>query len=164
VSHFEFFIRSLLQLCSYLVQQLPASYKVLIKPNVFLSAFSIEDQDGTRVSVQPWAAAPDGSAYDTNIEVSSDSTIVENRQENGTSHVSNGQTNMIVLQHEVAFQWIVLQEKQYPILPVVELPDFQNIRDGITLGPHGIRRTKKSKAKINAGMIQKFFVQIRNKI
>jgi hypothetical protein len=43
---------------------------------------------------------------------------------------------------------------------VVELPDFQNMRDGITLGPHGIRRTKKSKVTINAGMIQKLFVQI----
>lgn len=160
MSHFEFFIRSLLQLCSYLVQQLPASYKVLIKPDVFLSAFSIEDKDGTRVSVQPWATAPDGSAYDTNIEVSSESTLNQNRQGNRTSHVSNGQTNSTVLRHELALQWIALQEKRYKFLPVAELPDFQNMRDGIALGPHGIRQTKKSGAKMNAGMIQKFFMQI----
>lgn len=67
-SHFNFFVRSLLQLCSYLIQQLPSQYKITIKPDIFLSAFTME-ADGDRVQATPWPGAPDGSAYDTDIEL-----------------------------------------------------------------------------------------------
>ena len=106
-SHFNFFVRGLLQLCSYLIQQLPSRYKITINTDLFLSAFTMEDDNGEQVQATSWSGAPDGSAYDTNVDagvdsavntmdVSSDSQIM-NADAIGQLGIRTGQSNSIVI-------------------------------------------------------------------
>jgi len=162
-SHFNFFVRGLLQLCSYLIQQLPSRYKITIDPNLFLSAFTMEDNNGERVQATSWSGAPDGSAYDTNFEagvdsavntmdVSSDSQIM-NADAIGQLGIHTGQSNSIVLRRKLALKWIEQQKKCYRFLPISpeETPDWDGMIERINNGPHGVRHMKPAKAKKPSG-------------
>jgi hypothetical protein len=151
-SHFNFFVRSLLQLCSYLVQQLPSQYKITIKPDVFLSAFTME-ADGERVQATPWPGAPDGSAYDTNVEQPDNNntealSAIPSSLLGQPLGLQTGQFNSIVLKRQLALQWIERQKQCYQFLPVAvdQEPDWEHIRNKINLGPHGARQAKATKA------------------
>ena len=64
-SLFRFFVRSLLQLCAFLLGQLPRAMGARIDSTIFLSAFSFIDTDGKRYSLGPWVGAEDGVVVDT---------------------------------------------------------------------------------------------------
>jgi hypothetical protein len=178
VSHFNFFVRSLLQLCSYLVQQLPTKYKILIDPNVFMSAFSMVNDEGERINASSWQGAPDGSAYDTHIEVSPDETIEsppggdnDNSQDmqSATANPNDGEPltgntqvviptelrNLIVVRRQLALQWIDHQENRYRFLPIPthKSPEWDFLRNKIRIGPHGARRIKAAKRKGQDGRL-----------
>lgn len=165
VSHFNYFVRGLLQLCSYLVQQLPTKYKVLIKPEIFLSAFSMEDEDGERMQASAWTGAPDGSAYDTNLEAGDESAThtpmdTSTDQEPGPDKqyadggvgqlgIHASQLNSIALRRTFALKWMQRQQKRYKFLPIPEdkEPDWEYLQSRWIHGPHGARRIKTAKGK-----------------
>jgi hypothetical protein len=178
-SHFNFFVRSLLQLCSYLVQQLPTQYKISIKSDVFLSAFTMENEEGERVQATPWTGAPDGSPYDThetndtlvlnNISAPDPGDLdinvdgVGNKQSNhytaqGAGACSQavglftGHSNSIVLRRNLALKWLAHQENRYLFLPISvdNAPDWEKMRKQIIVGPHGVRQVK-GKGKVTSG-------------
>jgi hypothetical protein len=169
VSHFNYFVRGLLQICSYLVQQLPTRYRVLINPDIFLSAFTMEDEDGKRVQAKPWVGAPDGSAYDTTpdtgVETATDGPMdtsstreqpdikVQAHQGVGQAGIHTGQLNSIVVRRSFALKWIERQQKRYEFLPisVEKEPDWELLRNRIIHGPHGARQIKTAKAKKSSG-------------
>lgn len=64
-SLFRFFVRSLLQLCAFLLGQLSRTLGARIDSTTFLSAFSFIDNDGKRYSLGPWVGAEDGIVVDT---------------------------------------------------------------------------------------------------
>ena len=64
-SLFCFFVRSLLQLCAFLLGQLPRAMGARIDSTIFLSAFSFIDTDGKCYSLGPWVGAEDGVVVDT---------------------------------------------------------------------------------------------------
>lgn len=167
-SHFNFFVRGLLQLCSYLVQQLPSRYKISIDTEVFLSAFTMEGNNDERVRATSWTGAPDGLAYDTNAEVGVDSnadmmdlttdTTSNSREENdivnadaavGQLGIHTGLFNSIVIRRSLALKWIELQKKRYQFLPISpeDMPDWERMKGQIILGPHGVRHMKPTKGK-----------------
>jgi hypothetical protein len=158
LSHFNFFIRGLLQLCSYLVQQLPVKYKVSIDTEVFLSAFTVQDDNGERVRATSWSGAPDGSAYDSNIEVPDANDLGTDESGGGSQGliasagigqvgIHTGQLNSIVIRRILALKWIDQQEKCYLFLPILpeDTPNWEQMRRQIILGPHGVRYIKPAK-------------------
>ena len=171
VSHFNFFVRGLLQICSYLVQQLPTPYKVLINPDVFLSAFTMEDEDGERVQARSWAGAPDGSAYDTTLDaglepvtdIPMDVTGDHEPQNTGSGvaqvGIPTGQPNSIVARRCFGLLWIGRQQKRYLFLPIAEdrEPNWEFLRNRWSLGPHGARQIKgtKGKGKKSSGKLER---------
>ena len=155
-SHFNFFVRGLLQLCSYLAQQLPTRYKISIDAEVFLSAFSMVDDAGVRVKGSPWQGAPDGSAYDTHIEsadATSESAQLEDDETPTQPTASSEASNSIVVRRQLALKWIDHQEKRYRFLPipVEKSPNWEEMRNKIVLGPHGARMIKAAKGKDQNG-------------
>jgi hypothetical protein len=169
-SHFNFFIRGLLQLSSYLVQQLPARYKISINPDLFLSAFTMENDAGERVSATSWTGAPDGTASDTNIEGGVDSvedtdqnmdTSSDNGEQGHDGHVGSqlgihtGQANSTVIRRKLALKWIDRQERRYLFLPISieKAPDWENMRNQILQDPHGVRQSK-MKGKKSSGKFE----------
>ena len=70
-SLFRFFVRSLLQLCAFLLSQLSRTLGARIDSTKFLSAFSFIDDDGKRYYLGPWMGAEDGIVVDTPCEDSS---------------------------------------------------------------------------------------------
>jgi hypothetical protein len=182
-SHFNFFVRGLLQLCSYLVQQLPSRYKISINTEVFLSAFTMEGNNSERVHATSWTGAPDGSVYDTNAEGSVDSdadmrdsrtdTTSNSREEDhvvnadaavGQLGIHTGQFNSIVIRRNLALKWIELQKKRYQFLAVSpeDTPDWEQMKDQIVLGPHGVRHMKPAKGKHpSSSRSEKYPKQIR---
>ena len=165
VSHFNYFVRGLLQICSYLVQQLPTRYRVLINPDIFLSAFTMEDEDGKRMQAKSWVGAPDGSAYDTNLDAGAETTMdtpmdTSSDQEQpdnnvhagmgvGQAGIHTGQMNSIVVRRSFALKWIERQQRRYEFLPisVEKEPNWELLRNRIIHGPHGARQIKTAKAK-----------------
>jgi len=174
VSHFNFFVRGLLQLCSYLVQQLPIRYKVLINPETFLSAFTMQDDDGERVQARSWAGAPDGSAYDTNLDAGVESATdtpmdtTSDHEEGpndryagggvGQVGIHAGQLNSIALRRCFALKWMRRQQKRYEFLPIPvhKEPDWEYLRNRWIQGPHGARRIKTANGKKPSRMFEKF--------
>ena len=134
VSHFNCFVQGLLQICSYLVQQLPTQYRVLINPDIFLSAFTMEDEDSKRVQVKPWVGAPDGSAYNTTldagVETATDTPMdtsstrkqpdinVQAHQGVSQAGIHTGQLNSIVVRRSFALKLIEQQQKRYKFLSI----------------------------------------------
>lgn len=59
-SLFYFFVRCLLQLNVYLIQQLPATMHARIDADIFLRAFTMMN-NGERVNAGTWSTAPNGS-------------------------------------------------------------------------------------------------------
>lgn len=59
-AHFDFFIRSLLQLNIMLSRQLPSSYDVQIDVDAFLQSFS---RDSGALTSTPWPLGPGGSVH-----------------------------------------------------------------------------------------------------
>lgn len=168
VSHFNYFVRGLLQICSYLVQQLPPRYRVLINPDIFLSAFTMENEDGERVQAKSWVGAPDGSAYDTNLDAGVETTTMpmdtsgDQEQPNDNVHagravvqagIHTGQHNSIVVRRSFALKWIERQQKRYEFLPISpeNEPNWELLRTQINLGPHGARQIKTAKGKKSSG-------------
>jgi hypothetical protein len=165
ISHFNFFVRGLLQLCSYLVQQLPTQYKVSINPETFLSAFTMENDDGERVQARSWVGAPDGSAYDTNLDAEDESTTdtpmdTTSDHEGGSDDrsagetvgqfgIHDGQLNSIALRRCFALKWMKRQQMRYAFLPIPvhKEPDWEHLRNRWIHGPHGARRIKAAKGK-----------------
>jgi hypothetical protein len=162
-SHFNFFVRGLLQLCSYLIQQLPSRYKISINTDLFLSAFTMEDNNGERVRATSWPGAPDGSAYDTTAEadvVSAPNTMDTSSDSQNTNAdaigqlgIHTGQSNSIVIRRMLALKWIEQQKKCYRFLPTSpeETPDWEEMIHRINNGPHGVRHMKSAKAKKPSG-------------
>jgi hypothetical protein len=169
-SHFNFFIRSLLQLCYYLIQQLPTHYKVLIDADMFLSAFSMVNDEDERVKGSSWKGAPDGSAYDSHIEelADDDPNTLQDRNENSTmemqmvssssshqeldrvqSKMSSKFRNLIVVRRQLALEWLDHQKRRYKFLPIAvnQAPDWEYLRNRLQVGPHGARRMKSAKGK-----------------
>jgi hypothetical protein len=175
ISHFNYFVRGLLQLCSYLVQQLPTKYKVLIKPETFLSAFTMEDEDGERVQARSWTGAPDGSAYDTNLEAGDPSAThtpmdTTNDHETGPDNqiagggvgqddIHTGQLNSIALRRCFALKWMGRQKKRYEFLPIPvdKEPNWEYLRNRWIHGPHGARRIESAKGKKSSRMFKQFY-------
>ena len=56
-SHFEFVVRTLLQIVLFFLLQLPKSYQVQVDKDRFLSAFSMVE-NGTRTPVTSWPLGP----------------------------------------------------------------------------------------------------------
>jgi hypothetical protein len=168
VSHFDFFVRGLLQICSYLVQQLPTPYKVLINPEVFLSAFTMEDEDGERVRARSWAGAPDGSAYDTTLDAG-DRAATETPMDTTDDHeqytgggvaeagIYTGQPNSIVARRCFAFKWMGHQQNRYQFLPIAvdKEPNWDFLRNLFKFGPNGARLIKKTKGKKSSGKLER---------
>ncbi|KAJ2912517.1 hypothetical protein MD484_g7901, partial [Candolleomyces efflorescens] len=58
-SHVNFVGRSLLQLLCYGLRQMDPTYKVNMDTNSMLKHITFEDEDGKRISLQPWDEAPE---------------------------------------------------------------------------------------------------------
>ena len=135
-------------------------YRVLINPDIFLSAFTMEDENGERIQARSWAGAPDGSAYDTNLDAevkSAMDTTVDHEESNnnvypgslGHAGIHTSQLNSIVIRRTFALKWIENQQKRYKFLPIAidKEPNWEYLRNRIIQGPHGARQIKSAKRK-----------------
>jgi hypothetical protein len=136
---------------------------------MFLSAFSMVNNEDERVKGSSWKGAPDGSAYDSHIEELPDDNL-ENLQDvdkNGTmemqlstlsnykeldtvqSRIPTDFRNVIVIRRELGFEWISHQKKRYEFLPITvnREPDWVFLRSKLQVGPHGARTIKSAKGK-----------------
>ena len=129
----------------------------------------MEDKDGERVHATSWTGAPDGSAYDTNVEEAiaesaenlnelAMDTSRDSREGYGDVNadavirqlgIRTEQLNSIVIRRTLALKWIEQQEKCYQFLPISleDTPDWTKIKSQIINGPHGVRLIKCSKGK-----------------
>lgn len=57
--YLRWFARSCLQIVTFFARQVPKQYKIKINTAAFLGAFSLEDEDGTRIQAEPWPLAPE---------------------------------------------------------------------------------------------------------
>jgi hypothetical protein len=65
VSLFRYVSRSLLQLSSHVLMQLPPRLRVLINTEQFLNSISMVDEDGNIITPGNWAHAPNAAHADT---------------------------------------------------------------------------------------------------
>ena len=123
----------------------------------------MEDNNGERVQATSWPGAPDGSAYDTNVEAGIDNAV-NTMDTTSDSHIMNanvigqvgihtGRPNSIVIRRTLALKWIEQQKKCYRFLPISpeDTPDWEGIKSQIMNGPHGVRHIKPAKATKPSG-------------
>jgi hypothetical protein len=109
--------------------------------------------------------APDGSAYDTNLDAEDESTTdtpmdTTSDHEGGSDdrsadggvgqvEIHADQLNSIALRRCFALKWMKRQQLRYAFLPIPvhEEPDWEYLRNRWIHGPHGARRTKTAKGK-----------------
>ena len=112
--------------------------------------------DDERVRATPWPGAPDGSAYDTNVELLVHNSSSDTESPPSTSEITllghqigpqTGSFNSIVLKQQLALQWMDRQKQCYQFLPVAveDEPDWDHLQNKINLGPHGTRQVKAAK-------------------
>lgn len=65
-SHFNHFVRNIVQLVAYLVPQFPPECLARFDRDKLISAFSMV-ADGTRIGAKPWPLGPGWSGHDTKI-------------------------------------------------------------------------------------------------
>ena len=134
----------------------------------------MEDDDGERVHARSWAGAPDGSAYDTNLDAGVDSATntpmdTTSDHEEGSDDryagrgvgqvgIHAGQLNSIALRRCFALKWMQRQQKRYEFLPIPvhKEPDWEYLRNRWIHGPHGARRIKTAKGKKSPRKFKKF--------
>jgi hypothetical protein len=130
----------------------------------------MEHDNGERVHATSWPGAPDGSAYDSNVEAGAKTTtntceftmdatsditegchIANAVAGNAQLGIHTGQLNSIVLRRKLALRWIEQQQKCYLFLPISpeDTPDWEQIKNLIIRGPHGVRYIKPAKDKSN---------------
>lgn len=94
---FNFFIRFLLQFCSYLLLQL--SIYVVIDTEVFLSAFTLKSKDGSSTRGASWAYAPDLCRLDILCD------DIEKMTELRDQLKSDGDDSNMVLRLDIMIEW-----------------------------------------------------------
>lgn len=94
---FNFFIRFLLQFCSYLLLQL--SIYVIVDTEVFLSAFTLKSKDGSSTKGASWAYAPDLRHQDILCD------DVEKMVELRDQLKSSGDDTNLVLRLDAMIEW-----------------------------------------------------------
>jgi hypothetical protein len=130
----------------------------------------MEDDNGERVQATSWPGAPDGSAYDSNVEAGAETAVNTCDSSMDTTsditegcHIANavagnaqlgihtGQLNAIVIRRKLALKWIEQQQKCYLFLPISpkDTPDWEQMKKLIIQGPHGVRHIKPAKDKSN---------------
>jgi hypothetical protein len=70
-SHVNFIVRALYCVVLYFILQLPQKYGVRVDLDTFFSAFSMFNEDGQRIRVQPWVTGP-GYRYHNSNQQSTD--------------------------------------------------------------------------------------------
>jgi len=156
-SLFRFFVRSLLQLCAFLLGQLPQSMGARIDSTTFLSAFSFIDTDGKHYSLGPWIGAQDGVVVDTPCQdksswggdvpsspLNTEGSQSANLQSDALERVSpmtlnrqpevelqNGVDDIVVTRHGRWNQWFDHLEIQSKFIPT-QWELFEKNEDGMT--------------------------------
>jgi len=59
MGHFNFVVRALYSAANYFALQLPENYHMLIDMDQYINSFTIVDNNGNRVSADPWCLGPD---------------------------------------------------------------------------------------------------------
>ena len=156
-SLFRFFVQSLLQLCAFLLAQLPQSMGARIDSTIFLSAFSFVDTDGKCYSLGPWVGVQDSVVVDTPCQdksswgrdvpsspLNAEGSQLANIQSDALERVSpaasnqlpevelqNGGDDIIAARHSRWNQWFDHLEMQSKFIPT-QWELFEKNKDGLT--------------------------------
>lgn len=129
-SHVKFMARDAYKLNSWIFEQLPPHYKLVIDQAKFFDAFSLEVND-TRVSLGPWKDAPDGTPLESYGGL-------EPPDEEGEEEVDMLESPIARRRHR-ALAWLDHVERRSQFIPSQAGIDFNSERRKICEGSVGVR-------------------------
>lgn len=138
-SLFIFFIRSLLQICVYLIQQLPTDMEIEVEPRLFLHSFSMAGPNGERVTAGDWATAPNGSG---SAHWAAESTDFETQTPDPDPEGSNPEPRAPTLREEHIGEW-----NEHVRRACLFIPSLHNIDVLEKLTAHGQGGKRKASKK-----------------
>jgi len=130
LSHVKFMARDTYKLTSWIFEQLPPHYKLVIDQAKFFDAFSLEVKD-TRVSLGPWKDAPDGTPLESYGGL-------EPPDEEGEEEVDMLESPIARRRHR-ALTWLDHVEQRSQFIPSQAGIDFDSERRKICEGSVGVR-------------------------
>ncbi|KAF9065239.1 hypothetical protein BDP27DRAFT_1425053 [Rhodocollybia butyracea] len=150
-SYLDVTARAILEHCLGIISQAPMDTLPRINRDVFLSAFSLVDENNIRIQAKPWALGPGwtgenvqiGKTYSEDIRGLPEETVKELWNSDTVSDIPYGNQAMV----DARLEWIALHQSRVPTHPVCHASG--EVEEKLAIPPR-LRKHARKKARTKA--------------